>query len=85
MAFPQKAVLLEPVLLEPVLLQAVVSVASEPPLPNPALAPTEAPAQEQSQVRALVGEPGSATVAAARACPVQAQRDDWVGPHGRTG
>ena len=80
MAFPQKAVLLEPVRL-----QAVVPVASEPPLPNPALAPMEAPAQEQGQVHALAGEPGSATVAAARACPVPAQRDDRVGPHGRTG
>ena len=53
------------------------------PSPNPAQAPREAPAQEQAQARA--GEPGSATLAAARACSVQAQRDDRVGPHGRTG
>ena len=78
-----KAVLLKAGLLEAVPLQAAVPAASEPLLPNPALAPMETSDQEQAQ--ALADEPGSATVAAALAGSVPAQRDDRVGPHGRTG
>ena len=76
-----KAVLLKAGLLEAVPFQAAVPAASEPLLPNPALAPMETSDLEQ----ALADEPGSATVAAALACSVPAQRDDRVGPHGRTG